>query len=64
MQSKVDHLNYWLRYREGAVYLPAASIFHIADFSAMFAAPAFGAREVAIPRFGPRSFLRQSNENA
>jgi len=45
--SNVHHFNYWMRYREGGVYLHAAPIFHIADFPAMFAAPAFGACQVA-----------------
>src|SRR6266436_1100726 len=42
--ANVDHFSYWMGYREGGVYLHAAPIFHIADFPAMFAAPAFGAR--------------------
>jgi long-chain acyl-CoA synthetase len=29
---------------------------HIADFPAMFAAPAFGARQVTIPKFSPQDF--------
>jgi long-chain acyl-CoA synthetase len=43
-------------YREGGVYLHAAPIFHIADFPAMFAAPAFGASQITIPRFSPQDF--------
>jgi long-chain acyl-CoA synthetase len=31
-------------------------MFHIADFPAMFAAPAFGATQVTIPKFDPQSF--------
>jgi hypothetical protein len=31
-------------------------MFHIADFRAMFAAPAFGVRQVAIPKFSAQSF--------
>jgi long-chain acyl-CoA synthetase len=54
--ANVDHFNYWMRYREGGVYLHAAPIFHIADFPAMFAAPAFGARQVTIPKFTPQGF--------
>ena len=54
--ANVDHLNYWMKYREGGVYLHAAPIFHIADFPAMFAAPAFGARQVTIPKFSPQTF--------
>jgi long-chain acyl-CoA synthetase len=38
------------------VYLHAAPIFHIADFPAMFAAPAFGACQVTIPKFSPQIF--------
>jgi acyl-CoA synthetase (AMP-forming)/AMP-acid ligase II len=54
--ANIHHFNYWMRYREGAVYLHAAPIFHIADFPAMFAAPAFGACQVTIPKFNPRAF--------
>jgi long-chain acyl-CoA synthetase len=54
--ANVDHLSYWMGYREGGVYLHAAPIFHIADFPAMFAAPAFGARQVTIPKFSPQGF--------
>ena len=54
--ENVHHFNYWMPYREGGVYLHAAPIFHIADFPAMFAAPAFGACQVAVPRFAASSF--------
>jgi long-chain acyl-CoA synthetase len=54
--SNVHNFNYWMPYREGGTYLHAAPIFHIADFPAMFAAPAFGACQVALPRFTPQSF--------
>jgi acyl-CoA synthetase (AMP-forming)/AMP-acid ligase II len=54
--ANVDHLSYWMRYPDGGVYLHAAPIFHIADFPAMFAAPAFGARQVTIPKFSPQGF--------
>jgi long-chain acyl-CoA synthetase len=56
IQANVDHLSYWMGYREGGVFLHAAPIFHIADFPAMFAAPAFGARQVTIPKFTPEAF--------
>ncbi|MBV9924067.1 MAG: long-chain fatty acid--CoA ligase [Acidobacteria bacterium] len=56
MLANVDHGNYWLPYSEGDVYLHAAPLFHIADFPAMFAYPAFGACQVTIPKFSPRSF--------
>jgi acyl-CoA synthetase (AMP-forming)/AMP-acid ligase II len=56
IQANVDHFNYWMGYREVGVYLHAAPIFHIADFPAMFAAPAFGARQVTIPKFSPQGF--------
>jgi long-chain acyl-CoA synthetase len=55
--SNINNFNYWMRYREGGAYLHAAPIFHIADFPAMFAAPPFGACQVALPRFTPPSFL-------
>jgi long-chain acyl-CoA synthetase len=54
--ANVDHLNYWMKYQEGGVYLHAAPIFHIADFPAMFAAPAFGARQITIAKFNPQAF--------
>jgi long-chain acyl-CoA synthetase len=54
--ANVDHFSHWMRYREGGVYLHAAPIFQIADFPAMFAAPAFGACQVTIPKFKPQSF--------
>lgn len=56
MQANVDHLSYWMGYREGGAFLHAAPIFHIADFPAMFAAPAFGARQVTLPKFSPQDF--------
>jgi acyl-CoA synthetase (AMP-forming)/AMP-acid ligase II len=54
--ANLDHFSYWMGYREGGVYLHAAPIFHIADFPAMFAAPAFSARQVTIPKFSPQDF--------
>jgi acyl-CoA synthetase (AMP-forming)/AMP-acid ligase II len=54
--ANVDHFNYWMRYRECGVFLHAAPIFHIADFPAMFAAPAFGACQVTIPKFSAQGF--------
>lgn len=54
--ANVDHFSYWMGYREGGVYLHAAPIFHIADFPALFAAPAFGAHQVTIPKFTPKGF--------
>jgi len=54
--ADVHHFNYWMRYAEGAAYLHAAPLFHIADFPAMFAAPAFGASQFTLPKFNPQSF--------
>jgi long-chain acyl-CoA synthetase len=54
--ANVHNFNYWMRYREGGVYLHAAPIFHIADFPAMFAAPAFGACQATVPKFSPQTF--------
>jgi long-chain acyl-CoA synthetase len=54
--ANVDHVAYWLPYRDGGVYLHAAPLFHIADFPFMFAAPAFGTCQVTIPRFSPQAF--------
>jgi acyl-CoA synthetase (AMP-forming)/AMP-acid ligase II len=54
--ANLDHVNYWLPYREGGVYLHAAPLFHIADFPFMFAAPAFGTCQALIPKFSPQAF--------
>jgi long-chain acyl-CoA synthetase len=54
--SNVHDLNYWLSYREEAVFLHASPMFHIADFPAMFAAPVFGAGQLALEHFAPASF--------
>jgi long-chain acyl-CoA synthetase len=54
--SNIHDLNYWLTYREKAVFLHASPMFHIADFPAMFAAPVFGAAQIALERFDPQSF--------
>ena len=54
--ADVHNFNYWMRYTEGGIYLHAAPIFHIADFPSMFAAPAFGASQIAIPKFSPQTF--------
>jgi long-chain acyl-CoA synthetase len=54
--ANVHNFNYWMTYREGGVYLHAAPIFHIADFPSMFAAPAFGACQITIPKFSPQTF--------
>jgi long-chain acyl-CoA synthetase len=43
-------------YREGAVYLHAAPMFHVIDFPLLFAAPACGAYQVTIPKFSAQSF--------
>jgi acyl-CoA synthetase (AMP-forming)/AMP-acid ligase II len=54
--SNVHDLNYWLTYRERAVFLHASPMFHIADFPAMFAAPVFGAAQMTLERFDAQSF--------
>ena len=54
--ADIDHLNYWMPHREGGVHLHAAPLFHILAFPFIFAAPAFGACQVTIPKFSPRSF--------
>jgi acyl-CoA synthetase (AMP-forming)/AMP-acid ligase II len=61
--ANIHNLNYWMTYREGGVYLHSAPIFHIADFPAMFAAPAFGACQVALPRFSPEDFCEAVANN-
>jgi acyl-CoA synthetase (AMP-forming)/AMP-acid ligase II len=54
--ENVYHTNFWFPLDEGAVHLHAAPIFHIADFPFTFAAPAFGACQVTIPKFNPQTF--------
>src|SRR5258705_5678871 len=54
--ANLDHVNYWMAYKEGGIYLHAAPIFHIADFPFMFGSPAFGACQITIPKFNPQSF--------
>ncbi len=54
--TNADNFNYWMHYREGGLYLHAAPIFHIADFPAMFAAPALGGCQLTLPRFNPLTF--------
>jgi len=54
--ANMDHVNYWMRYREAGVYLHSAPMFHIADFPFMFASPAFGTCQAAIPKFSPQAF--------
>lgn len=54
--ANIDHVNYWIPFSEGAVYLHAAPLFHILDFPFMFGLPAFGSCQVTIPKFSPRAF--------
>lgn len=54
--ANIHFLNYWMRYEEAGVYLHAAPMFHILDFPTLFAAPAFGTYQVAIPKFTVQSF--------
>ena len=54
--ADIHNFNYWMRYTEGGIYLHAAPIFHIADFPAMFAAPAVGASQFTLPKFNLQSF--------
>ncbi len=54
--TDIHNFSYWMRYTKGGIYLHAAPIFHIADFPAMFAAPAVGASQFTIPKFNPQSF--------
>jgi long-chain acyl-CoA synthetase len=61
--SNIHDLNYWLAYREKAVFLHASPMFHIADFPAMFAAPVFGAAQLTLPRFDPASFCASVQTN-
>ena len=61
--SNIHDLNYWLEYREKAVFLHASPMFHIADFPAMFATPVFGAAQMALPHFDPASFCASVQAN-
>jgi long-chain acyl-CoA synthetase len=54
--ADIHNFNYWMRYTEGGTHLHAAPIFHIADFPSMFAAPAFGASQITIPKFSAKTF--------
>jgi long-chain acyl-CoA synthetase len=54
--ADVDHVNYWLPYKEHGVYLHSAPLFHIADFPFTFSSPAFGNCQVTIPKFSPQAF--------
>ncbi len=54
--TNAHNFNSWMQYREGGAYLHAAPIFHIADFPAMFAAPALGGCQLTLPRFSPLTF--------
>jgi long-chain acyl-CoA synthetase len=54
--ADIHNFNYWMRYTEGGTYLHAAPIFHIADFPSMFAAPAFGASQITLPKFSAQTF--------
>src|ERR1700760_263495 len=61
--SNIHDLNYWLEYREKAVFLHASPMFHIADFPAVFAAPVFGAAQTTLPHFDPASFCAAIQAN-
>jgi acyl-CoA synthetase (AMP-forming)/AMP-acid ligase II len=61
--SNVDHFNYWMTYKERGVYLHSAPIFHIADFPSIFAAPAFGACQITLPKFNPGDFCKAVERN-
>src|SRR5580692_10491374 len=56
--ADIHNFNYWMRYTECGTYLHAAPIFHIADFPSMFAAPAFGASQITIPKFSAQTFCQ------
>jgi long-chain acyl-CoA synthetase len=61
--SNIHDLNYWVAYREKAVFLHASPMFHIADFPAMFAAPVFGAAQTTLERFDALSFCTSVQTN-
>src|SRR3984957_830298 len=61
--SNIHDLNYWVAYRENAVFLHSSPMFHIADFPAMFAAPVFGAVQMTLEPFDAQSFCASVQEN-
>jgi acyl-CoA synthetase (AMP-forming)/AMP-acid ligase II len=61
--SNIHDLNYWIAYREKAVFLHASPMFHIADFPAMFASPVFGAAQITLPHFDPALFCASVQAN-
>src|ERR1700754_2869841 len=61
--SNIHDLNYWLGYREKAVFLHASPMFHIADFPAIFAAPVFGAAQLTLEHFDAQSFCASIQTN-
>jgi long-chain acyl-CoA synthetase len=61
--SNIHDLDFWLGYQEKAVFLHASPMFHIADFPAMFAAPVFGATQIALSHFDPASFCASVQAN-
>jgi acyl-CoA synthetase (AMP-forming)/AMP-acid ligase II len=61
--SNIHDLNYWVAYREKAVFLHASPMFHIADFPAMFAAPVFGATQATLEHFDALSFCTSVQTN-
>jgi acyl-CoA synthetase (AMP-forming)/AMP-acid ligase II len=54
--ANLYHGSFWLPFDGESVHLHAAPLFHIADFPSMFAAPAFGACQVAISKFNAQTF--------
>ena len=61
--ADIQHMNYWMPHREGGVYLHAAPMFHIADFTIIFAAPALAHVNHRHPRSAQRASVRRSNAN-
>src|SRR6201999_2913971 len=61
--ANVHHFNYWMTYKEGGIYLHSAPIFHIADFPSIFAAPAFGACQITLPKFSAQDFCKTVERN-
>src|SRR5260370_1153551 len=59
--ADVDHVNYWMPYRESGVDLHAAPMFHIADLPLVFAPPPVRAAPVPNPTV-PRVDLRVVEE--
>ena len=54
--NNIHHVNYWMRYTEGAVYLHAAPYISYRRFSQRCLRRRFRRAQITIPKFSPQSF--------